>query len=108
MKLLLLVAIFFCLVSSSKAEVSDSLLVVYAQDAVKSRMKDPSSVKFGDVYVKRKNGNQAICGTVNSKNSYGGYNGFQRFISAGKAEFTFFANDMADGEFEKSWEEYCS
>jgi hypothetical protein len=44
---------------------------------VVDRMKDPTSVLFKDVvYIKEK---QAVCGSVNAKNSYGAYGGFEAF-----------------------------
>jgi hypothetical protein len=61
------------------------------------RLKDPDSAKFRNVYVLEiasKDGKPlcyAVCGQVNAKNSYGGYNGFGWFISVrvpGTSEFS--------------------
>lgn len=42
--------------------------------------KDPSSAQFTDLVVVTQNGwNSALCGSVNGKNSYGGYVGAKKF-----------------------------
>lgn len=48
------------------------------------------------------------CGEVNSRNSFGGYGGFQRFISAGREDLTFLAEQMDAGEFAKAWNQMCA
>ena len=51
-----------------------------ATEAVKRMMKDPESTQFRDLRtINNKTGKNAICGEVNSKNSYGGYVGFTPF-----------------------------
>jgi len=47
------------------------------------------------------------CGEVNSKNSFGGYGGFQKFVSAGRAELTFLSEQMTDGDFVEVWNRMC-
>ena len=49
------------------------------KSAVLSRLKDPDSANFKDLQVVE--GGRALCGLVNSKNSYGGYAGFKRFVA---------------------------
>ncbi|MEE9313655.1 MAG: hypothetical protein V3V02_03315 [Rhizobiaceae bacterium] len=47
-------------------------------------MKDPASVKFGKIYaVKNADSSSVVhvCGSLNAKNSYGGYVGEQSFVS---------------------------
>lgn len=52
------------------------------QDGVKASLKDPVSAMFGQVILASKgsDGSMYACGTVNSKNSFGGYTGAQLFI----------------------------
>ena len=65
---------------------SDSLLIGLAQTSVKGQLKDPESAKFGQITlltpeqqsVKFKS-IRVACGSVNAKNSYGGYTGALRF-----------------------------
>ena len=45
------------------------------------------------------------CGEVNSKNSFGAYTGFQKFVSAGKPELTFLQEQVPD--FEIVWDRLC-
>lgn len=43
------------------------------------RMKNPESVRFGRVYVK----DNLVCGEIDGRNSFGAYNGMQRFAAFG-------------------------
>lgn len=47
-----------------------------ARTAVADQLKDPSSAQFKDV----RRVDDAVCGEVNGKNSFGAYSGFQRFF----------------------------
>lgn len=47
-----------------------------AKKLVARDLKDPASAQFRDVHA---NG-PAVCGEINSKNSYGAYVGFRRFV----------------------------
>lgn len=51
------------------------------QEAVRNDLKDPESARFKPPMIafRDDNGDIAACGSVNSKNSYGGYVGFQPF-----------------------------
>jgi len=74
--------------------------------AVRSKLKDGDSAKFRNVYFHRgSDGIPMTCGEVNSKNSFGGYTGFQRFISAGKPELTFIEEQVED--FNTVWNRFC-
>jgi len=66
----------------------ESDTIYYAKKAVATILKDPDSAKFKDVFFNEtKEGGPVACGRVNSKNSFGAYTGFQRFISSGKTTF---------------------
>ncbi|MDP9653347.1 UNVERIFIED_ORG: hypothetical protein J2W87_001256 [Pseudomonas putida] len=59
-------------------------LTVKAQELVKDRLKDPDAAQFRGLYPNTlPNGGVVICGEVNSKNKYGGYEGYQKFFSTG-------------------------
>ena len=76
------------------------------KDAVRSLLKDPGSAQFQDVYFHRgADGIPMTCGQVNSKNGFGGYVGYQYFISAGKPELTYLQNQVSD--FGTSWDRFC-
>jgi len=75
---------------------------------VRSMLKDPKSAEFRNVYFNRANlGGKTVpitCGEVNSKNSFGGYSGFTRFVSAGSA-MTVLEDQVKD--FHKVWNKLC-
>lgn len=76
------------------------------KEAAKAKLKDPSSAQFRNVYFHRgADGIPMTCGEVNSKNSFGGYGGYQKFVSAGKPEFTFLQEEVAD--FSNVWNRFC-
>ena len=56
-----------------------SWLGLMAKDKVKETLKDPKSAQFKNVMFRNVGNSPVICGEVNSKNSFGGYIGFQRF-----------------------------
>jgi len=57
-----------------------------AQDAVKRKLRDPSSAQFRNMGVFHPafadGPPQAVCGEVNSKNGFGGYSGYTIFVWA--------------------------
>lgn len=76
-------------------------------EMVKAKLKDPDSAKFKDVFFNRGSDNIPLtCGQVNSKNSLGGYGGYQRFVSGGSAELTFVEEQVA-GSFAPIWKRFC-
>jgi hypothetical protein len=50
--------------------------------AVKARLKDPESARFGEQWVGGKDGT-VFCGKVNAKNGFGGYTGEELYFGAG-------------------------
>ena len=77
--------------------------------SVREKLKDPDSAKFQNLYFhKGKDNIPMTCGEVNSKNSFGGYGGFQKFISAGSPELTFLSEQMDANEFANVWNKFCA
>lgn len=77
------------------------------KESVLAKLKDPKSAEFKEVYFFRGADNTPMtCGQVNSKNSFGGYVGFQRFVSAGSVELTYLQNEVAD--FSNLWNKLCT
>lgn len=72
---------------------------------IKSRLKDPNAAQFRNVYVARSLGMPIVCGEVNARNSFGGYGGYQRFISGGDIQVL--ESDMAAGEMSTTWGKAC-
>lgn len=58
---------------NSKEQDAWFLLQVRAEAAVKSNLRDPSSAEFSGVRVNVEN--EAVCGSVNAKNGFGGFSG---------------------------------
>lgn len=74
--------------------------------AVKTKLKDPGSAEFKGVYFFRGADDVPMtCGAVNSKNSFGGYGGYQRFVSAGRTNLTFLEKEVEG--FEGVWQKFC-
>lgn len=90
----------------SSLEPSDTAVIAGAQIAIKSRAVDPDSVRFRNVRANRQaSGTKAVCGEFNAKNRAGGYNGFERFVSAGVDRHTWIESEVAD--FEAAWNSLC-
>lgn len=71
---------------------------VDAEIALKNFLKDPDSAQIRNQH--------GFCGEVNSKNSFGGYTGFKRFI-ASSAIVAVESENMDSGEFQKAWNQVC-
>jgi hypothetical protein len=95
--------------SPADRETREMVWMERGKDAARSKLKDPDSAKFQNVYFHQgKDGVPLTCGEINSKNSFGGYGGFQKFISAGQADLTFLQEQMDASEFAKVWNEMCA
>lgn len=91
---------------AKEQESKERTWMLKGQEAVKTQLKDPRSAQFQGVYFNRGADNIPMtCGEVNSKNSFGAYGGFQRFISAGKPELTFLQENI--DEFPELWRRFC-
>jgi len=85
--------------------------IAKSEDAVKARLKDPSSAEFRNVTAHRYADMTApvVCGEVNARNDFGGYTGMQPFIAMGDGPVPpILASDMAEGEFVKTWNTLCT
>lgn len=69
------------------------------QVAIKSILKDPDSAKFEFL--------NANCGTVNSKNSFGGYVGAKRFVSV-RGVVDLEGHTISKKEMDALWRKHCS
>lgn len=76
-------------------------LLFSAMANLNGRLKDPGSAKI--TYIKTPHdGIAGVCGSVNSKNGFGGYSGSQKFIATGVG--TLFASEEG---FAALWVEMC-
>ena len=90
-----LVAVLYVLAYFNVDTVNRFLNERDAKAAVLARLKDPDSAEFRNL-----NGS---CGEVNSKNSMGGYSGFERFVAIGNKVYF----ESQDRLFESTWRSAC-
>jgi hypothetical protein len=74
-----LFAVSVIAVAVSWANNHGNSLIDEAQAAVKSRLKDPESVRFQDGFVIGTGNERTFCGKVNARNGFGGYSGHVHF-----------------------------
>jgi hypothetical protein len=95
--------------AAKRAKTDQQIWVIRGQEAVTAKLKDPESAQFRNTFfhMAKLDGKEVpvSCGEVNSKNSFGGYGGYQRYISAGSAELTYLEEEMAD--FSQAWKLMC-
>lgn len=72
---------------------------------IRSVLKDPDSAKFADDRQSARGAN-VWCGTVNAKNSFGGYGGPKRYIVF-LADRDFNVESASDDRFAGRWRLYC-
>lgn len=87
---------------SRKANIDEKFLL--AKNAVKENLKDPESATFRKLFLVKNQKGEAVCGEVNAKNSYGGYVGFQPFVSSGYSYgVSIYREDLPESKYIKSW-----
>ena len=75
-------------------------------DAARTKLRDPFMAKFRHVFFHQgRDGISAACGEVSSVNNFANNTEFQRFISAGSQDLTFFEKDLR--EFPLIWGSLC-
>lgn len=82
-----------------------------AKEDVSNELRDPSSAQFRNISQTEKKsllefGVVTVCGEVNGKNAYGGYVGFQRFVSQPKFGRVYMENSWST--FDNIWLQHCS
>lgn len=102
---LLSVLVSACGNSEPSQAAKEASYIALNQDRIKGRLKDPASAEFRNSFVSNAIGAPVVCGEVNAKNSFGGYTGFQRFVSGGSIQVV--ETDMAAGEMDKTWAQVC-
>ncbi|WP_143572875.1 hypothetical protein [Stenotrophomonas maltophilia] len=71
--------------------------IVAAERAVRAKLKDPAAAQFRDVRANyTEEFGVVACGRVNTKNEFGGYTGFRRFVSGGKSVILEGRDNIAD------------
>lgn len=80
-------------------------LIVTGQNAIKGKLKDPSSAKFSNDFTNYYSGIGYYCGLVDAKNSFGGYSGLTKFVSDGTPSGSYLQDDLSD--FNDYWSLRC-
>lgn len=88
---------------AQRQQESAATLTSLGEKYVKEKVLEPSSAQFRNQFIGKKG---APCGEVNAKDAFGGYIGFQRYISVAR-DLTLLAQDVAPAEFEASWAQLC-
>lgn len=78
-----------------------------AKQAVKEVMVDPSSAQFKDLFVVNGDMGQIVCGSVNGRNGFGGYTGYQHFIAIGNGAVVFDPSDEDPRLGPSVWSQKC-
>jgi hypothetical protein len=85
-------------------EPARAMPVFIAENAVKQLLKDPDSAQFRNV----KEFTGPVCGEVNSKNGFGGYVGFSKFIVVGSFKSpSVYLEGQSEVPFQLAWEAAC-
>lgn len=77
-----------------------NMYIQQAESSLLKILKDPSSADISGSYVSKTG---AVCGNVNSKNSFNAYTGYQRYIYLLSTPFI----DDGSDSFNKTWNEHC-
>lgn len=90
--------------SSDSPDLEKSAQVKAIEQQTQSRLALQSFLKdSATAQIRNHNG---YCGEVNSKNSFGAYSGFKRFI-ASPAIVVIEGENMKPDEFQRTWEKFC-
>ncbi len=75
------IPILLILFLSLPAHAGNTPTIAAAKRAMAKELKDPASTKYRNVFIhKSKEGHVTVCGEINSKNGYGGYSGWHKFM----------------------------
>ena len=74
-----------------------------AAKLLSDKLKDPTSAKFRNTFMQKTIGTDGqehitLCGEINAKNSYGGMNGFHKFILVGDQVLIGGSGDFMDAD----------
>jgi len=93
--------------SDNELNLKKELWIIKGKEMVSSLLKDSDSAQFRHVFFSDKEV-PIVCGEVNSKNSFGGYAGYQKFLTGNRPDLTFFQTDMKPTEFVEVWNRLCA
>ncbi len=77
------------------------------KDAIREKLRDPSSAEFRNVTFHSGGGVPMACGEVNANNGFGGKGGYERFIAAGTTMAVMESEMTTAAEMTEVWDRYC-
>jgi len=86
----------------------ESVYIARHRERMRSRLKDPDSAEFRDVFVSYKDAEltqPVVCGELNAKNAFGGFTGYKKFLAGGSLQVS--EEDMEWNEFVELWNGVC-
>lgn len=97
--------------TSSKPNYNDSgkqvAWIELGKDAIREKLRDPSSAEFRNVTFHSGGGVPMACGEVNANNGFGGKGGYERFIAAGTTMAVMESEMTTAAEMTEVWDRYC-
>jgi hypothetical protein len=91
--------------SSSPGPLDRTRFIADQEERIRAGLRDPESARFRNESISMNRDGATLCGQVNFKNSAGGYEGFQRFIS-GEVPALLERTISAD-EMNRQWNKLC-
>jgi hypothetical protein len=100
----LMLTLAACGKSAAQQQQEDvATLTSQGEKYVKEKVLEPAAAQFRNQFIGK---GGAPCGEVNTKDAFGGYIGFQRYIAVAR-DLTLLAQDVAPEEFEQNWRQLC-
>jgi len=89
--------------AAQKQQEDATTLTQLGEKYVKEKILEPSKAQFRNQFIGK---GGAPCGEVNAKDAFGGYIGFQRYISVAR-DLTLLSQDVSPAEFDAQWQQLC-
>ncbi|MRW86650.1 hypothetical protein GJ698_21495 [Pseudoduganella sp. FT26W] len=89
--------------AAQKQQEEAATLTTLGEKYVKEKILEPNQAQFRNQFIGK---GGAPCGEVNAKDAFGGYIGYQRYISVAR-DLTLLAQDVSPAEFEAQWQQLC-
>ncbi|WP_343729187.1 hypothetical protein [Duganella sp.] len=108
MRLVITIALLLALgacgkTAEQKQREEAAALTTLGEKYVREKVLEPTQAQFRNQFIGK---GGAPCGEVNAKDAFGGYIGFQRYISVAR-DLTVLAQDVPPAEFEAQWRQLC-
>lgn len=91
--------------TGSERPLDKARAIAAGEARAREQLADPESARFRGSVVNTKWRIPVVCGEVNYRNATGGYDGFQRFVSAGPVSLR--EDEMSAAQFRRLWSVMC-